>query len=152
MLTLSEHFGCWARHGPLTLFDCVTCAIYSRSVYVTSQRHDLWQWCNRKAIEALAGRRPTARWCCLRKLVSCDYPCSRNRESNFFLTDLLTFFFVLFVWKLSKKGCHRFFYSSPANSGDETKSRYVVKHLFLYVSKYFGRLTFELWNSVANGR
>ena len=26
-------------------------------------------------------------------LFSCDYPCSRNRESNFFLTDLLTFFF-----------------------------------------------------------
>ena len=23
---------------------------------------------------------------------SCDYPCSRNGESNFFLTDLLTFF------------------------------------------------------------
>ena len=23
MLTLSEHFGCWARHAPLTLFDCV---------------------------------------------------------------------------------------------------------------------------------
>ena len=40
---------------------------------------------------------------------SCDYPCSRNRESNFSLTDLLTFFFVLFVWNLSKKGCHRFF-------------------------------------------
>ena len=40
---------------------------------------------------------------------SCDYPCSRNRESNFFLTDLLTFFFVLFVWKLSNKGYHRFF-------------------------------------------
>ena len=42
-----------------------------------------------------------------------------------------------------------FFYSFPANSGDETKSGYVVKHLFLYVSKYLGRLTFELWNSVA---
>ena len=58
-------------------------------------------------------------------------------------------FFVLFVWKLSEKGCHRFFYSFPANSGDETKSGYVVKHLFLYVSKYLARLTFELWNSVA---
>ena len=32
---------CWARHAPLTLFDCVTCAIYSRSLYATSQRHDL---------------------------------------------------------------------------------------------------------------
>ena len=69
-----EHFGCWARHAPLTLFDCVTCAICSRSVYATSQRHDLWQWCNRKAIEALAGRRPTARWCCLRKLVFVRLP------------------------------------------------------------------------------
>ena len=37
---LSEHFGCWACHAPLTLFDCVTCAIYSRSVYATSQRHN----------------------------------------------------------------------------------------------------------------
>ena len=24
---LSEHFGCWARHAPLTLFDCFTCAV-----------------------------------------------------------------------------------------------------------------------------
>ena len=44
--TLSEHFGCWARHAPLTLFDRVTCAVYSRSdseyqVYAASQRHDL---------------------------------------------------------------------------------------------------------------
>ena len=44
------------------------------AVYATSQRHDLWQWCNRKAIEALAGRRPTARWCCLRKLVFVRLP------------------------------------------------------------------------------
>ena len=73
-LRFTEHFGCWARHAPLTLFDCVTCAIYSRSVYATSQRHDLWQWCNGKAIEALAGRRPTARWCCLRKLVFVRLP------------------------------------------------------------------------------
>ena len=34
-----------SRHAPLTLFDCVTCAIYSRSLYATSQRHDLGQWC-----------------------------------------------------------------------------------------------------------
>ena len=34
----------------------------------------LWQWCNGKAIEALAGRRPTARWCCLRKLVFVRLP------------------------------------------------------------------------------
>ena len=54
--------------------DCVTCAIYSRSLYATSQRHDLWQWCNGKAIEALAGRRPTARWVCLRKLVFVRLP------------------------------------------------------------------------------
>ena len=26
---------CWARHAPLTLFDCVTCAIFSRSLYAT---------------------------------------------------------------------------------------------------------------------
>ena len=65
----------------------------SRSVYATNQRHDLWQWWNGKTIEALAGRRPTARWLCLRKFkFLCDYPCSRNRESNFFLTDLPTFF------------------------------------------------------------
>ena len=40
---LSEHFGCgqqtcldhcWAHHRPLTLFDCVTCAIYSLYVRV----------------------------------------------------------------------------------------------------------------------
>ena len=42
-----------------------------------------------------------------------------------------------------------FFYSFPMISGDETKSGYVEKHLFLYISKYFRRLTFELWNSVA---
>ena len=32
---------CWACHASLTLFDCVTCAICSRSMYATSQRHDL---------------------------------------------------------------------------------------------------------------
>ena len=53
--------------------DCVTCAITVG--YATSQRHDLSrQWCNGKAIEALAGRRPTARWCCLRKLVFVRLP------------------------------------------------------------------------------
>ena len=66
---------CWARHAPLTLFDCVTrsCAIFSRSLDATSQR-GLWRWCNGKAIEALAGRRPTARWLCLRKLVFVRLP------------------------------------------------------------------------------
>ena len=49
---LSEHFGCWARHAPLTLFDCdcvtcAICAICSRSVDATSQRHDLWWVHNR---------------------------------------------------------------------------------------------------------
>ena len=39
-LMLLEHFGCWARHAPLTLFDCVTCAIYSRSVYATCMTCD----------------------------------------------------------------------------------------------------------------
>ena len=39
-------------------------------------------------------------------------------------------FFVLFLWKLSKERCHRFFYSFPTISGDETKSGYVEKHLF----------------------
>ena len=160
---LSEHFGSdrqqtcldqlpqilgWSRAWLCLTVSPVRSA-HARSLYATSQRHNLWQWCNGKAIAALAGRRPTARWLCLRKLVSCDYPCSRNRESNFFLTDLLTFSFVLFLWKLSKKVATDFFYSFPTISGEETKSRYVEKHLFLYVSKYFGRLTFELWNSVA---
>ena len=72
VVNLLDH--CWARHAPLTLFDCITCAIYSRSLYATSQRHDLWQWCNGKAIEAQAGRRPTARWLCLRKLVFMRLP------------------------------------------------------------------------------
>ena len=81
---------------------------------------------------------------------SCDYPCSRNRESNFFLTDLLTFFFLFSSsGNCLKNVATEFFYSFPTISGDETKSGYVVKHLFLYVSKYLGRLTFELWNSVA---
>ena len=55
------------------------------------------------------------------------------------------YFFFLFSSSENclKKVATDFFYSSPANSGDETKLRYVVKHLFLYVSKYFGRLTFE---------
>ena len=69
---------CWHSHFCLSHrcrdTDCVTCAIYSRSLYATSQRHDLWQWCNRKAIEALAGRRPPARWCCLRKLIFVRLP------------------------------------------------------------------------------
>ena len=46
----------------------------SHDLYATSQRHDLWQWCNGKAIEPLAGRRPTARWGCLRKLVFVRLP------------------------------------------------------------------------------
>ena len=53
---------------------CHLCDLESRSLCATSQRHDLWQWCNRKAIEALAGSRPTARWCCLRKLVFVRLP------------------------------------------------------------------------------
>ena len=35
----STNVACQARRVPL--FDCVTCAIYSRSVYATSQRHGL---------------------------------------------------------------------------------------------------------------
>ena len=47
---------CCARHAPLNLFDFVTCTIYSRSLYgATSQQHDLWQWCNGKAIEGAGG-------------------------------------------------------------------------------------------------
>ena len=46
------------------LFDCVICVIYARSFYTTSQQHDLWQWCNGKAIEALAERCPATRWSC----------------------------------------------------------------------------------------
>ena len=70
-------------------------------------------------------------------------------ECSFPLTDSLTFFLFSSSENCLKNVATDFFYSSPANSGDETKSRYVVKRLFLYVSKYFGRLTFELWNSVA---
>ena len=43
----------------------------------TRQASGLWQWswwCNGKAIEALAGRRPTARWLCLRKLIFVRLP------------------------------------------------------------------------------
>ena len=72
------------------------------------------------------------------------YPCSRNRESNFFLTDLLTFLLFSSSGNCLKIVATDFFYSFPTISGDETKSGYVEKHLFLYVSKYFGRLTFEL--------
>ena len=71
-------------------------------------------------------------------------PASVIVRATFFLTDLLTFFLFSSSENCLKKVATDFFYSSPANSGDETKSRYVVKHLFLYVSKYFGRLTFEL--------
>ena len=147
-LSITTTFSCtvgWSLKAGFT----VHVPVYSRSVYATSQRHDLWKWCNRKASEALAGRRPTARWCCFRKLIFVRLPLLPYSWEQLFLDQFAYFFFVLFLWKLSKKRCHRFFYSSPANSGDETKSRYVVKHLFLYVSKYSGRLTFELWNSVA---
>ena len=162
---LSKHFGsgrqqtyldldhCWAGHAPLTLFDYVTCVIYSRSLYAT-RRHD--QACdsnvmtNGKAIEALAGRRPTARWLCLRKLVFVRLPLLPWSWEQLFL-DRFTYFFFLFSSSghCLKNFATDFFYSLPTISGDETKSGYVEKHLFLYVSKYFGRLTFELWNSVA---
>ena len=117
--------------------------------HCTRQASGMWQWCNGKAMEALAGRRPTctARWLCLRKLVFVRLPAPVIVRATF-SWPIYLLFFVLFLWKLSKKGCHRFFYSFPTISGDETKSGYVEKHLFLYVSKYFGRLTFELWNSV----
>ena len=45
-----------------------------------------------------------------------------------------------------------FFYSFATISGDETKSGYVEKHLFLYVSKYFGRLTFGLYDKSAKDK
>ena len=61
---------------------------------------------------------------------------------------LLFFFFSLPLENCLKNVATDFFYSFPI-SGDGTKSGYVEKYLFLYVSKYFGRLTFELWNSVA---
>ena len=63
---------CWARH-----FDFVrSCHLRDLLTITdaTSQRHDLLQWCNGKAIEALAGRRPTARWRCLRNLISVRLP------------------------------------------------------------------------------
>ena len=85
----SEHFGSGSQQTSITvacsvalvthLWLCLTVSPVrstheSRSVYATSQRHDLWQWCNGKAIEALAGRRPTACWLCFRKLVFVQLP------------------------------------------------------------------------------
>ena len=57
----------WLCH----LCDPLTITVRDMS---TSQRHDLWQWCIGKAIEALAGRHPTARWLYLRKLVFVRLP------------------------------------------------------------------------------
>ena len=127
-------------------------SIYSRSLYATSR--GMCMTCDSDVME-----KPSRRWRgAVQQLAdvvwesqfSCDYPWSRNRESNFFLTDLLTFFLFSSSENCLKMVATDFFYSFPANSGDETKSGYVVKHLFLYASKYLGRLTFELWNSVAN--
>ena len=64
---------CGARHLAVSLGHLCDLLTYDHW-YATSQRHDLWQWCNGKAIEALAGRRPTARWCCWRKLVFVRLP------------------------------------------------------------------------------
>ena len=59
------------------LWLCLTvspAAVRSSHDRCTRQASGLWQWCNGKAIEALAGRRPTARWLCLRKLVFVRLP------------------------------------------------------------------------------
>ena len=36
---LSEHFGCWARHAPLTLFDCAP--VRSTHAQCTRQASDM---------------------------------------------------------------------------------------------------------------
>ena len=113
---LSEHFGCWARHAPLTLFDCVTCtvtcAIYLRSLCATSQRHDLWQWCNGKAIERrwrgaiqqLAG----FVWESYFRATRVPTPAPVIVRATF-SWPIYLLFYVLFLWKLSKNVATDFF-------------------------------------------
>ena len=74
---------------------CHLCDLLSRSThghYATSQRHDLWvtEWKSHRG----AGGAPSNSSLMLFEKVNfrATTPCSRNRESNFFLTDLLTFF------------------------------------------------------------
>ena len=83
----------------------------------------LWQWCNGKAIEALAGGAPSNSSLMLFEKVSfrATTPAPVIVRATF-LNRFTYFFFVLFLWKLSKQRCHRFFYSFPTISGDETKS------------------------------
>ena len=123
---------CWALHAPLTLFDCVTCAIYWPSLYATSQRHDLWQRCNGKAIGALAGRCPTARWLLFEKVsFRATTPAPVTVRAPFSWPIYLPFLFSS-SGNCLKKVATDFFESLSTISGDETKSGYVEKHLFLY--------------------
>ena len=53
---LSEHFGCWARHAPLTLFDCVSWPVRStHDQQCTRQASDMT--CDSDVIE-----KPSRRW------------------------------------------------------------------------------------------
>ena len=58
---LSEHFGCWARHAPLTLFDCdcdVTVSpVRSASTHDPCTRQDSGMSCDSDVIE-----KPSRRW------------------------------------------------------------------------------------------
>ena len=163
---LSEHFGSGRQQTCLDLprsllgsscaFDFVwlchlCCAIYSRSLYATSQQHDLWQWCTQWQSHRGAGGAPSNSSLMLFEKVSfrATTPAPVIVRATFSWPICLVFFLFSSSENCLKKVATDFFYSFPANSGDETKSGYVEKHLFLYVSKYFGRLTFELWNSVA---
>ena len=142
---------CWACCAPL--LDGVTCAVCDLLTITAPDMPAarlvtmmLWK-SHRGAGGGGGGRRSTACWCFLRKLVFVRLRLLPYSWEQRFL-DQFTYFFVLFLWKLSRKPLHRFFCSFPTISGDETNSAYFVKRLFLYVSKYFGRLTFELWISV----
>ena len=105
----------------MTLFDqCVhlmQCDQLTIHCTATSQWHDLTVMLMELAIEALAGRRPTARMTLFEKVSLCRATqlyllLQVIVRATFFLgTDLLTFFFVLNkIWNIVyKKRCHRFF-------------------------------------------
>ena len=135
---------------PLTLFDCVTCAIYSR---VPCTRQDSGMICDSDVIESHrgAGGAPYNSSLTLFEKVSfrATTPAPVIVRATFSWPIYLLFFLFSSSGNCLKNFATDFFYSFPTISGDETKSWYLEKHLFLYVSKYFGRLTFELWNSVA---
>ena len=59
------------------------------------------------------------------------------------MTDFTYYFFVLFLWKLSKNVATDFFYSFPTISGDETKSGYVGKTLVLVRFEIFRKVNLQ---------